>query len=84
MSNRVVTTIPRVPNFPTQKAFFSLESEGFLFVATKRNPSGISGGLPTHQVKFGCGLFRAAALCAGALTWVISWGGRPRGKTVAP
>ena len=72
-----MNTIPRVPNFPTQKAFFSLESEGFLFVATKRNLSGVPGGLPTHQVKFGCCLFRAAALCAGALTWAVSWAATP-------
>ena len=41
VSGRLVTTIPRVPTIATQKAFFSLESEGFLFVATKRNPSGV-------------------------------------------
>ena len=38
MSNRVVNTIPRLTTAP--KAFFSLESEGFLFDKTKRNPSG--------------------------------------------
>ena len=52
MSNRVVNTIPRVTIAP--KAFFSLESEGFLFVATKRNPSGAPwGGFPPQESRGG-------------------------------
>ena len=37
---------------------------------------------PLVFTRLGCGLFRATALCAGALTWVFSWAAtRPGGAT---
>ena len=37
---------------------------------------------PLDFARLGCGLFRATALCAGALTWVFSWAAtRPGGAT---
>ena len=49
MSNRGDKTNPRLTTAP--KAFFSLESEGFLFVATKRNPSGKWGAIAPQKRK---------------------------------